>query len=144
MRYVTREAIDVEALIEETARADRGGTVVFLGTVRRGPEDGPVEAIEYSAYEEMAEAECGRIVAEAGDRWPGFGIAIRHRLGEVATGTASIAVVAAAPHRAEAFDAGRWVVEEAKRRLPVWKRERFADGSSRWRERTGAEAPDAV
>lgn len=144
MRYVTREAIDVGALIAESARADRGGTVAFLGTVRRGPEDGPVEAITYSAYEEMADAECARILAEAADRWPEAGITIRHRLGELPTGTASIAVVAAAPHRAEAFDAGRWVVEEAKRRLPVWKRERFEDGTSQWRESAGAEAPDAV
>ena len=111
---------------------------MFLGTVRRSEEDGPVEVIEYSAYEEMAEAEFGRIVAEAEGRWPAAGFAVRHRLGEVRTGEGSIAVVAAAPHRAEAFEAGGWVVEEAKRRLPVWKRVRFEDGTSQWGERAGA------
>ncbi len=59
---------------------------------------------------------------------------LQHRLGTVALGEASIAVAAAAPHRAEAFDACRFVIEEAKRRLPVWKKERMADGTDRWRE----------
>lgn len=138
MPYVIRAPLDAQALLAEVARQDRGGTVLFLGTVRRSDEDGPVEAIEYSAYEEMAEVEVGRIVTEAEARWPVAGFAVQHRLGEVAAGEPSVAVVAAAPHRAEAFEAARWVMEEVKRRLPVWKRERFEDGSSQWRERAGA------
>jgi len=62
------------------------------------------------------------------------GFAAKHRLGEVPRGEPSIAVVAAAGHRAEAFEACRWVIDEAKRRLPIWKKERFDDGSERWRE----------
>lgn len=134
MGFVTRGPIDIGALIGIVSDAGRGGTVAFLGSVRRGAEDGAVAAIEYSAYEEMVEAEFGRIVAEAQSRWPDAGIAAQHRIGEVPAGAPSIAAVAAAPHRDAAFAAARYVVEEAKRRLPVWKRERFDDGTTRWRE----------
>jgi molybdopterin synthase catalytic subunit len=132
--YVTREPIDIGALVANVSDVGRGAAVAFLGSVRRSREDGPVVAIGYTAYEEMLEAEFGRIVAEARARWPGVEVAAQHRLGDVPLGTASIAAVAAAPHRAEAFEAARYVVEEAKRRLPVWKRERFEDGTARWRE----------
>ncbi len=134
MRFVTREPIDIGALIGIVSDPGRGGTVAFLGSVRRGEEDGPVAAIAYSAYEEMLEVEFARIVAEAEARWPEAGIVARHRIGEVPAGAPSIAAVAAAPHRDAAFQAARYVVEEAKRRLPVWKRERFDDGTERWRE----------
>ena len=107
---------------------------MFLGTVRRGPEDGPVDAIDYSAYEDMAEAEFDRILQEGAARFPGVRLAARHRLGIVAAGEPSVGVAAAAPHRTESFAACRWVIEEVKRRLPVWKRERLEDGTTRWRE----------
>ncbi|MBE0593431.1 MAG: molybdenum cofactor biosynthesis protein MoaE [Gemmatimonadales bacterium] len=134
MTFVTRSPIDIGALIGIVSDKGRGGTVAFLGSVRRSREDGPVVAIEYSAYEEMLETEFGKIVAEARLRWPGAGIAAQHRLGEVPAGAPSLAAVVAAAHRDEAFEAARYVVEEAKRRLPVWKRERFEDGTARWRE----------
>ncbi len=132
--YLTREPIDVAALLAEVAAPGRGGTVAFLGTVRRSAEDGPVSAIEYSAYEEMVVAELDRILDEARARWPDVGVAASHRLGTVPTGEASIGVVAAAPHRDQAFEAGRFLIEEAKRRLPVWKHERFDDGTVQWRD----------
>lgn len=134
MKHLTHSPIDPRALLAEVSDTARGATALFLGTVRRSEEDGPVRAIEYSAYEEMAEAECARILAEAKDRWPSARCAIRHRLGEVPAGEASIAVAAAAPHRADAFTACRYVIEEAKKRLPIWKRELMDDGTRRWRE----------
>lgn len=130
----TREPIDLAALLRAVTDAGHGGTVVFLGSVRRSDDDGPVEGIDYSAYEEMLDEEFGRILAEAEGRWSGVGLAARHRVGYVPTGEPSIAVVASAAHRDEAFAACRWVVDEAKRRLPVWKKERFDDGTARWRE----------
>ncbi len=93
-----------------------------------------MEAIEYSAYEEMVEAEFVKIVAETASRWPGARVTGRHRLGLVPVGEVSIALVAAAPHRAEAFAACRHAVEEAKKRLPVWKKELFTDGTAAWRD----------
>ena len=120
-----------------------GAVTLFLGVVRRGAEDGPVAAIEYTAYDAMLAAEWERILAEAGRRWPGLRVAACHRLGVVPVGEASIAVAAAAPHRAEAFAACRYVIEEAKRRLPVWKQEILDDGTRRWRANQAA-GPEAV
>ena len=131
---LTEGPIDVARLLAEVASAELGGTVLFLGTVRRSAADGDVEAIEYSAYREMADAECGRILAEAATQWPAARIALWHRLGAVPTGEPSLAIAAAAPHRAEAFAACRFVVEQTKQRAPIWKKERFASGAARWVE----------
>lgn len=90
-------------------------------------------SIEYTAYEEMVVAEFDRILAEARERWPNGRLAVCHRLGTVPAGEASIAIAAATPHRADAFAACRYVIEEVKRRLPVWKQEILDDGTRRWR-----------
>jgi molybdopterin synthase catalytic subunit len=137
MTYLTRDALSVERLVAEVAGATLGGTCVFLGTVRDGPDEHGVTAIEYSAYEEMVEAEFGRLLADARGRWPDARIVVRHRLGTIPVGEASIAIVAAAPHRAQAFEACRYVIEEVKRRVPVWKKELRVDGSEVWVDPSG-------
>jgi molybdopterin synthase catalytic subunit len=137
MSYLTREPISLEVLLAEVASAECGGTCVFLGTVRNGPEEGGVTGIEYTAYDEMAEAELARIVAVARERWPDARVALRHRLGLVAVGEPSVAIVTAAPHRAQAFEACRYVIEEVKARLPVWKKELRADRSEVWVDPSG-------
>ena len=137
MRYLTRDPLSVERLLAEVSAPERGGTCLFLGTVRNGPEEQGVTAIEYSAYEEMVEAEFGRLLADADARWPEARIAVRHRLGVIPSGEASIAIAAAAPHRAEAFAACRFVIEEVKRRIPVWKKELHEDGTEVWVDPTG-------
>jgi molybdopterin synthase catalytic subunit len=134
MEHVTSEAIVVSDLLSHVSAVERGAVVLFLGTVRRSAEDGPVRGIDYSAYVEMAKGEFGRIVQEAGLRWPEARFAAQHRIGHVPVGEPSIAVAAGAPHRAEAFAACRFVIEEAKKRLPVWKKELLDDGRARWRE----------
>lgn len=133
MSYLVSDVIDAGGLIGEVSGNGLGGTVVFLGTVRAAPEDGPVVAIEYSAYEEMAESEFAKVLADTAERWPEVSVALRHRLGSVPVGEASIVIAAAAPHRAEAFDACRFVIDEVKVRVPIWKREFLDDGESRWR-----------
>jgi len=110
---------------------------VFLGTVRDGPEEHGVTAIEYSAYEEMVEAEFGRLLADARTRWPEARLAVRHRLGRIPAGEASIAIAAAAPHRTQAFEACRFVIEEVKRRIPVWKKELRVNGTEVWVDPSG-------
>ena len=135
--YLTRSPIFLDRLLAEVAHPALGGTCVFLGTVRNGPEEHGVTAIEYSAYEDMVEAEFGRLAADARGRWPDARIAVRHRLGTIPAGEASIAIVSAAPHRAQAFDACRFVIEEVKRRVPVWKKELRLDGSEVWVDPTG-------
>src|SRR5947208_4844432 len=137
MRYLTRSPISLDLLVAEVSAPACGGTCVFLGTVRDGPEEQGVTAIEYSAYEEMVEGELGRIVAEVRERWSGARVAVRHRLGRIPAGEASIAIVTAAPHRAQAFEACRYVIEEVKRRVPVWKKELRVDGTEVWVDPSG-------
>jgi len=137
---LTREPISPGALLALVAAPDCGGTCLFLGTVRDAPEDDGVTAIEYTAYEAMATAELDRILSEAGKRWPSVRLAVRHRLGLVATEEASIGIAAAAPHRDEAFAACRFVIEAVKRRLPVWKKELRADGTTLWVDPQGRPA----
>jgi molybdopterin synthase catalytic subunit len=131
---LVRGEIDLVALCDSVSAPERGGTASFVGTVRSGPDDGPVGSIEYTAYEEMADAELERIVAEVASGWPEVRLAVSHRLGIVPVGEASVAVVAAAPHRADAFDACRHAIEEIKQRVPIWKKELLEDGKERWRE----------
>lgn len=95
-----------------------------------------VERLDYEAYEPMAEAECARIVAETESRWQ-VAVALRHRIGRLEVGETAVAVVAASAHRDEAFVACRHVIEELKRRVPIWKREYYADGTVGW---VGAQA----
>jgi molybdopterin synthase catalytic subunit len=141
---LTRAGIDVAELLNAISDPGLGGTVVFLGSVRQGAEDGPVEAIEYSAYDEMAVAELDRIIGEAQDRWKACRVEVQHRLGRIPVKEASIAVVVAAPHRGEAFEACRYVIEQIKVRLPIWKKEIFQNGSAGWRGNDGSRGPAAA
>jgi molybdopterin synthase catalytic subunit len=130
--WLTDRPLDAAALLAEVSSEGCGGTALFLGTVRSSAEDGDVEGIEYSAYPEMAEAEFDRLVAETKARWPQARIALRHRTGFVRTGEPSVAIAVACPHRAEAFDACRYLIEETKKRVPVWKKEKLGSGEGRW------------
>jgi molybdopterin synthase catalytic subunit len=129
MTHLTRHALDVNELLAHVQGPERGGTCVFLGTVRN--DDG-VTAIDYSAYEQMANEEIDRILSEAQRQWPDARVTLQHRLGEIPAGEASIAIAAAAPHRDEAFSACRFVIEAVKKHLPIWKKEILADGTAAW------------
>jgi len=131
MMYITRHPLEVTDLLAEVCSPERGGTCVFVGTVRK---EGDVTGIDYSAYESMAIAESERIVGHAQAQWPDARVMLQHRLGVIPVGEASIAIAAAAPHREEAFAACRFVIEEVKKRLPVWKKELRGDGSEKWVE----------
>jgi molybdopterin synthase catalytic subunit len=136
--HLARHPLDVNELLAEVQSPERGGTCVFLGTVRT--DDG-VTAIDYSAYEAMAVAEIERILREAQDRWPEARVVLRHRLGVIPAGEASIAIAAAAPHREDAFTACRFVIEEVKKRLPIWKKEMRTDGTATWTDDTRQAKP---
>jgi molybdopterin synthase catalytic subunit len=109
-----------------------GGVVVFEGRVRDHHEGRAVVALEYEAYEELARREGARIVAEARVRFAPARVAAAHRFGRLELGEAAVVVVAASPHRQEAFAACRWVIDRIKESLPVWKREHYADGTAAW------------
>jgi len=129
--HLTRDRIDVNDLLAEVQGPDRGGTCVFLGTVRN---DAGVTGIEYSAYDDMALAEIKTILSGAEEKWTQSRVTLQHRLGLIPVGEASIAIAAAAPHRDAAFAACRYVIEEVKQRLPIWKKELRGDGSEKWVE----------
>ncbi|NUO64459.1 MAG: molybdenum cofactor biosynthesis protein MoaE [Gemmatimonadaceae bacterium] len=124
--------IDVHALLAEVAASSNGATVLFTGTVRELSEGRSVEGIDYDAYEEMAREELARIVREASERFGTGHVVAEHRVGSLALGEASVAIAVGHPRRAGAFDAARYVIEEIKLRLPVWKQELFTDGTREW------------
>jgi molybdopterin synthase catalytic subunit len=99
-----------------------------------------VTGIEYTAYRSMAERELATIVEEAAARAPGSDIAVEHRIGELSIGECSVAVAVAHPHRGPAFEAARYVVEELKHRVPIWKREQYVDGTREWVRATSGRA----
>ena len=138
--YLTDTAIDAAALARQVESAERGGVVSFAGVVRNHHAGRQVTRLEYSAYGAMAEAECARIVTEAERRWP-VAVAMAHRIGTVQIGENAVVVVAAAAHREEAFEACRHVIDAVKSRVPIWKREYYADGSVAWVDPT---APDGI
>jgi molybdopterin synthase catalytic subunit len=139
---LTDRPLDVAAALAAVAGPRRGATVVFVGTVRDRHEGRAVSGIDYSAYERMAVAALGRIVAEleAGD--DGLALAVVHRIGSLAVGEASLVIAAAAPRRDAAFAAARRTLERVKREVPVWKLERYADGTRRWRTEEALPAPE--
>ena len=134
MMHLTRHPIAIDDLLAEVQGPERGGTCVFTGTVRN---DGDVTGIDYSAYEAMAFAEIERILAEAQAQWAQARVMLQHRLGLIPVGEASIAIAAAAPHREDAFAACRFVIEAVKKRLPIWKKEHRADGTTSWVDPSG-------
>ena len=131
MSHLSRAPIDVASLVSRVTRPDRGGHAAFVGTVRNHQGGREVVGLEYSAYEPMADAVCAAIVAEAERRWP-VEAALVHRVGALGIGDVAVAIVVGGGHRDEAFAACRFVIEEVKRRAPIWKRERYADGTEAW------------
>lgn len=126
--------IDVAAVERRVAGPGRGAVLLFLGTVRNHHAGRPVAGLTYSAYRPMAEETLARIVAELEAVGEDLRLGIVHRLGEVPVGEASVAIAAASPHRVAAYDASRLALERLKREVPIWKRERYADGEAAWRE----------
>lgn len=129
--HLRHSPIDPEQLAGRVTGRARGALVSFVGHVRDHHGGRAVIELEYSAYAPMAEAECARIAAEAEARWP-VAVALEHRLGSLTIGEVAVAVAVGGGHRGEAFEACRWVIEEVKRTVPIWKRERYADGSVAW------------
>jgi molybdopterin synthase catalytic subunit len=125
-------AIDPAALIAEVSDDSCGAASVFLGCVRNVNEGRAVTGIEYSAYRSMAEREMNSIAREASEQFGVTRLVLEHRLGELGLGEVSVAVVIAHPHRGPSLDATRYVIEQLKRRVPIWKLELYADGTREW------------
>jgi molybdopterin synthase catalytic subunit/molybdopterin converting factor small subunit len=122
-------ALDEAEVAARVAGDDTGGVVSFVGTVRDHSRGHEIEFLEYEAYPAMAEREMEKIADEAAQRWPGTRVAIAHRVGHLAIGDAAVVVVAAAPHRGEAFEACRYAIDTLKVTVPIWKKEKATDGA---------------
>ncbi len=125
---ITREPLDRDAIIAAVAHPEAGGIVTFEGVVRNHARGKRIRYLEYDAYPEMAEEQFARIAAEAEQRWGPLRIAIWHRIGRLEIGEASVIIVVAAPHRAQAFEACRYAIDTLKTTVPIWKKEVAEDG----------------
>lgn len=130
--WLTDTPLEVADVLARVGTHEDGAVALFLGTVRRSNAGRDVVGMRYDAYLPMAERVLAAIAAEAVERMGEGSVAAAHRVGEVPLGGASVAIAVASPHRAEAFDACRYVIEEIKVRLPVWKLERYTDGTEAW------------
>jgi len=128
MTYLTDEPIDANALVQQVMRRSDGAYVLFEGVVRDHHDGRRVESIFYDAYRPMAEKEMETIVRDVELRYPDVVVTVLHRLGHLVVGESSIAIVAASPHRAEAFEATRMMIDRIKETVPIWKKERGPDG----------------
>lgn len=125
---LTREPLDRAALVEAVTRASDGGIVVFEGVVRDNARGKQIRYLEYEAYVEMAEQQIHAIVDEAKRRWGVEHVAVAHRFGRLEIGEASVIIVVAAPHRGEAFEACRYIIDTLKTTVPIWKKEVATNG----------------
>lgn len=138
MSFLTSQPIDPVRLADSIAAPAFGASVTFTGLVRDHHAGRRVASLGYSAYVPMAERVCQELVGEAERRWR-VQVAMQHRLGDLAIGDTAVVIVVAAAHRGVAFDACRWLIDELKRRVPIWKRETYADGSTAWVDPTATD-----
>jgi molybdopterin synthase catalytic subunit len=132
MIEMTRDPIDYAALTESVRSKKSGAVVLFLGTVRETTAGRQSLALEYESYAEMAQVKLAELEAAARTRWPVDELAVAHRVGRLELGEISVAVAVSCPHRADAFEAGRFLIDELKLTVPIWKKEQYADGTTEW------------
>ena len=135
---IVERPIEPAALVAEVARTSNGAAILFVGTVRDVNDGRAVTGIQYAAYEAMAERELDAIVRGAAERWQMPDIVVEHRIGTLGLGDISVAIACAHPRRAQTFEAARWIIEELKHRVPIWKLEHYVDGTRQWVDPTRA------
>lgn len=118
---IQREPIDVAAEYAAAASTASGGRCLFTGCVRPEENGRAIDHLDYEHYPGMAERELTRLAEEACDRWGLNALRVVHRVGPIAAGEESVLIVAASGHRAEAFEACRFMIEELKKKAPIWK-----------------------
>ncbi|HUO06719.1 MAG TPA: molybdenum cofactor biosynthesis protein MoaE [Phycisphaerae bacterium] len=133
---LVNEPLDAGAAVAAVSCAEAGGIDLFVGTTRAesDPQDGGRGALlrlDYEAYPEMALAQMEKLVQRARERWPIARAVVWHRTGAVAVGEASVVIAVSCPHRAEAFESCRFLIDELKKAIPIWKKEVY-EGEARW------------
>jgi len=129
---VVEDSIDVGGLLEEVGHPEAGAVALFLGTVRNhSPRREGVTHLEYEVYRTRVSEKITEIVSEAARRWSVIAMAVEHRMGRVEVGEVAVAVAVSSAHRAEAFAAARYLIDELKERAPIWKKEHW-EGGAEW------------
>lgn len=126
---LTREVIDADGLVRAAKQGEDGAVVVFDGIVRDNSRGRQTLYLDYEAYEEMASKQMRELAAEAVRKFGVRHVDIVHRLGRLQVGETSVLIVVASAHRAQAYDASRWLIDTLKKTVPIWKKETFVDGS---------------
>lgn len=140
MIALTDQVIDQASLELAVSHPGAGAILTFAGVTRDNFEGRRVVGLHYQAYAEMAVPQMQRIVDDALARWPGVRVAMVHRTGQLDIGEASVVIAVSAPHRDAAYQASRFAIDQLKARVPVWKKEIYADGEA-WK--ANAESPAA-
>lgn len=118
--------------------------MLFLGTVREFTGDVQTSSLEYEAYPAMAVQALTELETEARQRWPLIGVSMVHRTGHLDLGDVAVAVAVSSAHRTPAFEAGQWLIDTLKQRVPIWKQERYADGQTEWVHPTPESAASTI
>jgi molybdopterin synthase catalytic subunit len=132
MIEITENPIDHAALTDRVRSNDAGAVCTFLGTVREMTGERRTSRLDYEAYPAMAAKVLQGLEDEARGRWPILDLALVHRIGRMELGEISVVVAVSCPHRVDAFEACRWLIDTLKERVPIWKKETWADGSEEW------------
>ena len=132
MIEITEAPIDHAALTDRVRSNQAGAVCTFLGTVREMTGDRQTLSLVYEAYPEMAMKKLAELEEHARSRWPIIEAAIVHRVGHLDLGEISVVIAVSCPHRNDAFEACRWLIDTLKEVVPIWKRESWADGTEEW------------
>ena len=139
MVLLTNDPIDYTALTERVRSPAAGAVVLFLGTVREMTAGRQTVALDYEAYPEMARTKMAELEINARHQWPVIAVEMIHRLGHLELGEISVAIAVSCPHRQQAFEAGKFLIDEFKNVVPIWKKENWSDGSTEWVHQSGAQ-----
>lgn len=139
---ITREAIDVQLLRQKALHPEAGAVLLFCGDIRNHSQKKNVSFLEYEAHESMALKQIQQVVEEASKKWELHYVEAIHRLGRMAVMDCSIAIAVSTSHRAEAYEASRYIIDTIKHAVPIWKKEYFVTGDSAWSK--GSEASSVV
>jgi molybdopterin synthase catalytic subunit/molybdopterin converting factor small subunit len=126
---LTREVIDADGLIVAAKQGGDGAVVVFDGIVRNNSRGRQTLYLDYEAYEDMATKQMSGLAAEAIERFGIRHVSVVHRLGRLQIGETSVLIIVASAHRAQAYEASRWLIDTLKKTVPIWKKETFVDGA---------------
>lgn len=127
--YIQEEDLDIAAILEKGTSSSDGADIAFIGRVRNNSQNKEVTLIDYEIYPEMALSELNKIADEAIEKTKLNRCIIVHRYGKVFPGETSIVIVVSAPHRAQTYEGSRYIIDEIKKRVPIWKKEHYIDGS---------------